>query len=120
VAQDTVRVKGLKELQRTLRDADKNLRASVRKELREAGEIVRSEAATLFSPRDARSAAGYKVRVRQRGVAVEQSLRKTTGLHPEYGSLQMRDALLPALDAKEGEVVSHLEGMLDRLADDFN
>jgi len=115
VAAETVRVKGLRELQRTLRDADKELRLGVRRELREAGEIVRAEAASLFSDHDPRSAAGYKVRVRQRGVAVEQSIGRTTGLRPDYGALQMRDALLPALDAKEEQVVARVELVLDNL-----
>ena len=58
-------------------------------------------------------AAGYKVRVRQSGVAVQQSLRKTTGKRPDYGALQMRRALLPALDANEAETMQKVEAALD-------
>lgn len=115
-----VRVKGLRELQRALKDADKELRLAVRAELREAGEIVRREGQALFERYSPKSAAGYRVRVRMRGVAVEQSLRRTTGQHPEFGRLQLREALEPALDAKEGEVMGRLEEALDNVADRFN
>ena len=66
------------------------------------------------------SAAGYRVYVRQRGVSVEQSLRKTTGEHPEFGTLQMEKALLPALYCNEDEVVRRLEDALDKVAARFN
>jgi hypothetical protein len=111
----TVRVKGLRELQSAFRNVNRDLSKELRSELRDAGRIVQQEAIGLFSPIDARSAAGYKVRVRARGVAVEQSLPRTTGQHPSYGALQMRTALGPALESKEDAVVRQLEGMLDRL-----
>jgi hypothetical protein len=111
----TVQVKGWKELIKASRQIDPNTRRELRKAFREVGELVRSDAAARFSPIDARSAAGYKVRVRQRGVAVEQSIRKTTGRHPEYGAMQMRRALLPALDANEAETVHRVEEALDRV-----
>lgn len=91
----------------------------MRAALREVAEPVRAEAASLFSTVDPRSAAGYRVRVRQRGVSVEQSLRKTTGQHPEYGALQMREALLPALARKEREIEQGMEEAIDRIADHF-
>ena len=94
---------------------DKELAKELRGELKEVGQIVQKEAASLFSGVDTRSAAGYKVRVRARGVAVEQSLRRTTGQHPDYGAKQMREALLPALESKENAVVERLEDMLDSL-----
>jgi hypothetical protein len=111
----TVRVKGLRELQAAFRKMDKELGKELRDELREAGKIVQQEATSRFSHVDARSAAGYKVRVRARGVAVEQSLRRTTGQHAQYGALQMRRALQPALESKEGAVVDRLDRMLDKL-----
>jgi hypothetical protein len=115
VATGTVRVHGLRELNKAFRNVEKDLRKELREELRGVGRIVANEAAGLFAPIDPGSASGFKVRVRQRGVAVEQSKRRTTGAHPEYGGLQMRKALLPALERKEPEVVRGLEGMLDRL-----
>jgi len=117
VAEQTVRVRGLRELNRAFKQVDADLRKELRRELREAGALVADEARSLFEPVDPASAAGYKVRVRQRGVAVEQSRRRTTGLHPEFGLLQMDRALLPALDDKQDEVVAKVEDILDHVGD---
>lgn len=116
MAASTVRVRGLRELQRDFRKMSGDLSKEVRQGLREAAEPVRQEAAALFASVSADSAAGYKVRVRQRGVAVEQSRRRTTGLRPDYGRLQMGRALIPALERRQGEVIKGVEKTLDRLA----
>ena len=120
VSSDTFVVSGFKELVA----ASKSLIPAEQKEVRAAfarsGEIVRSDAAQRFNKYNARSAAGYRVRVRQRGVEVDQSLRKTTGLRPDYGALQMRRALLPALYAKQDEVVAEFEKALDEVTAIFN
>lgn len=113
---DTIRVKGYRELAKSLRYMDKESAAAIRTEFRAIGEIVRAEAAQLFSPISPSSAAGYKVRVRQKGIAVEQSLPRTTGQHPSYGTLQMRRALLPAADAHEEDTINRLEEALDNIA----
>jgi hypothetical protein len=99
--------------------AGKESKREGRNAFKEAGDIVRVEATHRFQPIDARSAAGYRTRVRQRGVAVEQSLRRTTGEHPEFGSLQMRRALIPALDARSDRVERELEHAIDKVADHF-
>lgn len=112
-----IRVRGLRELQRTLQQADKETRKRVREALRETGEIVRKEGASRFSSIDSGSASGFKVRVRQRGVAVEQSRRKTTGKRADYGSLQMRKALVPAIEDKQDEIVEEMEKAIDKIVD---
>src|SRR4029077_2844224 len=94
----TLQVKGYTQLMQALAQSDKASRKAVRDELRKAAEHVRLDGATLFAPTDAKSAAGYRTRVRQRGVAVEQSLRKTTGQHPEFSALQVRRASTTAPD----------------------
>lgn len=114
---DTVRVKGLREFQRALAKGDKETKKQVRDRLKKVGEIVRVAAAERFSGIDAGSASGFRVAVRQRGVAVEQSRKRTTGLRGDYGALQMRRALVPAVDEKEGEVVDEFERALDDIAD---
>lgn len=75
------------------------IRKDVREALRTAGERVRGDSAskTASTLGSARSAAGYRVYVRERGVSVEQSIRKTTGLRPDWGSSQMRRSLVPSL-----------------------
>lgn len=116
----TLVVEGLKPLLKAAKNAGSATNREVRAALRESGEIVRADAAQRLTKYSATSAAGLKVRVRQRGVAVEQSLRKTTGAHPQYGSLQMRRALLPALAKNEPEVEAEFEKALDKIARIFN
>lgn len=116
----TLRVEGYRELLRALQTADKESKREIRSEFRKVGDIVKNDAVRGFSPVNARTAAGFKTRVRQKGVAVEQSLRKTTGLHPEWGSYQMRHALLPALMANEDDTERAMEKAMDRVADHFN
>ena len=106
-------VRGEEEVARGFRQVRRDVLREMRPALRVAAQPVRAEAASLFSTYDPRSAAGYKVRVRLRGVAVEQSLRRTTGQHPEFGALQMRKALVPALDRRGGDVRDEIEHMVD-------
>lgn len=119
MAEETLRVRGYRELLAACDRAGKDSKREVRATLRAVGEIVRSEAEALFDPYNARSARGYRVRVRARGIAVEQSLRRTTGKHPEYGALQMNKALLPARARKGEEIDAAFEVALDRVADRF-
>jgi hypothetical protein len=116
MATGTVRVHGLRALQRDFRRISKSLSKEVRDGLRKAADPVRVEAAALLAPISADSAAGYKIRVRQRGVALEQSRRRTTGLRPDYAKLQFARAMAPAVANKENEVVKGLEDALDDLA----
>jgi hypothetical protein len=116
----TLRIENYRQFMQTLARADKATRKAVRDELRQSGEHVRVDSARLFATTDPRSAAGYRVRVRQRGVAVEQSLRRTTGKHPQFGTLQMRRALLPSLYGNEDRTVRELEQAMTRIAARFN
>lgn len=117
VATETIQVHGLREFQRAAALAGKDTRKEVRDALRESASPVKSRAMVLFSRIDKRSAAGYRIAVRQRGVAVEQRLRKTTGRRPDYGSLQMTRALLPALAAEQPRLERNVERALERIAD---
>lgn len=117
---DTVRARGLREFIRAADHAGPDSKRFVRSAFREAGEDVKKDATLRFGSIDARSAAGYRVSVRQRGVSVYQSIRKTTGLRPDYGRLQMRKALLPALTANEKSTERRLEHAIDLVADHFD
>ena len=110
----TLVVRGYKEFLKAAKDAGSATNREVRTALREAGGIVRTDASSYLGKYSTRSAAGLKVRVRQRGVDVEQSLRKTTGQHPQYGKLQMR-ILLGALYARQPEVEAAFEHALDKV-----
>lgn len=118
MAAGTVYVQGARELQRAFNRADKQLATDLRKELRAVGDVVAVEARSRFGGLSARTAAGMKTRLRGGTVAVEQTLRKTTGRRPDWGAVQMRRALEPALDAKTGEVLRRTEQMLDRIGSD--
>lgn len=106
---------GLAQMLKAAKDAGKETNHEVREALRASGEIVRADAVPRLAKYSSRSAAGLKVRVRQRGVAVEQSLRKTTGRRPDYGALQMTKALLPAATRSEPLVAAEFEHALDKL-----
>lgn len=117
----TVKVEGLRQLERGLKQADADAAKGLRKELREAAKIVSLEARSRFTAIDSRSAMGMVPRVRAGLVAVaEQRRSKTTGKRPDYGALQMKRAFLPALSAKQPEVMRRVENMLDNVAERFN
>lgn len=119
MAASTVRLDGYREFQRAVARADKETKRDVREAFREVAEPVRVDAVARMSGIDTRSATGYRVVVRQRGVAVEQRLRRTTGKHPEYGRLQMRKALEPALAENEDRIERGVENAIDKIADRF-
>lgn len=98
--------------------AGKETRREVRATLREAGDVVKEDWQARMRSIDERSAAGLRTVVRVRGVSVEQSLRKTTGKHPEYGALQMRRGI-HAVDAKRDQAERAMERAIDKVADHF-
>ena len=116
----TLRVSGYREFVRACDHAGKDAKREVRTTLRGVGEAVRVAATSRLARIDERSAAGLRVSVRQQGVFVVQSLRKTTGKRPDYGALQMRRALLPALRSKTDETEHAMEQAVDRVADHFD
>lgn len=109
-----VRVIGLKELIRDLKAAEAEVAKELRRELKQVGDVVRVDAAGRLAEYDVRSAAGLRVRARGASVFVVQSLRKTTGLRPDWGELQVTRALLPAMADNEGEVYAGAEAALER------
>jgi hypothetical protein len=109
----TVRVHGLKDLQSALKKADGDLDKTVKDALREVGDIVKDDA----TGRGSRYAGigKYRTVVRARGVAVEQSKGKVTGLRGDFGALQMNTVLGPALDENADEVEKGAERAIDKL-----
>lgn len=114
---ETVKVEGLREFLRATNKAEVSTKKKVRDRLKEAGDVVREDASRRFSPVSAKTAGGYRVRARVTGVYVEQSLRKTTGTRADYGALQMRRALVPALESKAGDVEREMEKAAEDLAE---
>jgi hypothetical protein len=116
----TLRVRGYSGFLAATARADRESKRYVRETFRQVGDVVRQEAAGRFASTDIRSAAGYRTRVRQRGIVVEQSLGRTTGTRPDFGALQMRRALLPALMSNADTLDRGMERALDRVADHFD
>ena len=116
----TLQVKGYTELLRALQTADKDQKRLIRAELKSVGDAVKQAAASITAAKSGSSAAGYRTAVRQRGVAVTQSRRKTTGVHPEWGSWMMRRALIPSVWAHADDTERRLEQAMDRMAAHFN
>lgn len=115
MAEEAVRVEGLSDLLRALQVVGGEVQSAVVDELRSIGQRVRDDASWKFDRYSTRSAAGYRVVVRQRGVSVEQQLRKTTGRRGDYGALQMREALLPALNDRANEIERRVGQVVERV-----
>ena len=116
----TLRVDGLGGLVKAADAAGKETKKLVRDRLRKMAEPVLADARAKIAPYNATSAARLGISVRRVGtVAVEQRMKRTTGAHPEYGPLQMRKALLPALDENADGIEREFEQALDDIADIF-
>ena len=126
----TLVISGFKETIAAIDTLVPSERAAMRGALEKVGELVRVGGARTLVQYEAEkynrtkwaehSAAGFKTRVRQRGVEVEQSLRKTTGLHPEWGAVQMTHGLLPALFRNELEIIAEFDRAMDKVVVAFN
>lgn len=112
----TVNAGDLAKFRKDLRAIDKEADKALREGLRAAVKPALVEAQNLFRPIRAEDAAGYKIRVRSRGVAIEQTRRRTTGDHPEWGRLQLGVALIPAIERKADEVADGLGDTIEDLA----
>jgi hypothetical protein len=127
----TLVLRGYKEFYSALKHADKDVKVAALAAFKLVGEDIREDGQRLFSnygsaaagatsyggtrASHADSATGYKVKVRARGVDVEQTKRRTTGLHPEYGGAQMRHGLEPALDNNRLELKVRMEQAMDEV-----
>jgi hypothetical protein len=110
----TIQVKGLREFTRALKKADSGLVKAMKSELKEAMEPVRLEAES----RGARYAqiGPYKIVPYGSGnVFVRQGMNTVTGRRPDFGALQMRRVLIPALVSKEGEILEAFEDVVENV-----
>ena len=120
MAEGTVRVKGLSQLNRDFRKLGPELQKELRAELKAVAEPVATEARSLAARFGPKTVRGIAAGSRAGAAVVRQRNRKTTGKRPDFGVLQMRDVLIPAIDAKEEETVRGMERMLDRLGGEFD
>jgi len=115
----TLRVEGYRDFLVACDKAGKETKREVRGTFRKVGDIVKVDASRRLADISLRSAAGYRTYVRQRGVEVDQSLRRTPRKKPDWSFTQMRRALGPSLASNEERVVGEFERAMDTVCDHF-
>ncbi len=127
VADVSIVIDGLAELRRDLRALEPEVAKGITKALHEAGDVVSKEAKSL-APRGPSGMLSAKIRTQvTRGslLFVRDAAMSISPAYPkgynyprviEYGQGGRQAFLLPALEAKAGEVEDHFGRMLDRLA----
>lgn len=113
---ETIKVEGLREWQRDVGKAEKETKQKTREGLQRAAEPVLQDWRRQLSPIHELSASKLRARVRQAGVFVLQTARKTTGERPDFAALQVAQGER-ALDAKSDEAERELEESINELAD---
>jgi hypothetical protein len=122
----TVRVEGLRALQRDFKRMSRDLDKDLTAELKDVAEPVRGAAEQLALGRISHMTQGWSImRVgvsRARGsVYIAPKPRRSAGgtPRPNLARLLLERSMEPAVDQKEASVVTGLERMLDRLADRY-
>jgi hypothetical protein len=120
VGEGSVRVEGLRELNAALGKFAKDAQKELQKELRAVAEPIAADTRSRLGGLGGRTVAGVSAGSSAGAAIVRQRARRTTGLRPDFGALQMRRGFLPALKAGEPGVIRAVDEMLDRLAGQFN
>ena len=115
-----VEVKGMRALDRNLGIFDKNARKELRKQLKAIAEPIAVDVRHGVERFGARTVEGVQAGARTGMAVVRQRAKKTTGLRPDFGTLQMDVAFLPALKKNEPAAIRSIEDMLENLASIFN
>jgi hypothetical protein len=110
-----VSVRGYRETVRALDTINRDAKKAVLRSLALAAEPVAADARQKLGRYAGASLTTIRPRATVRGVFVTQMKRKVTGLRGDFGSIQMREGLLPALDENEGKIIVEVELALDRL-----
>jgi hypothetical protein len=121
-ASSTVKVKGLREMQRAAKAAGKETSREVRKALRDAAVPVQQTALRLAAT-DARAGTKWsrmRIGVSARKVYVAPAARRTVGTaRPNFGGRLLGRAMMPALEQEQDDVMRRMEKALDNIADAF-
>lgn len=127
----TVKIRGLRELDRALGRADKNLRKDLRVRLRAIAQVVATGAKAQAEAKGLRQSgdlirgiqpyaltgrAGVRSTALHRGYNYPARLEWEGGSHGQPGP---RASLLPAYEEKKAVVLAETERLLDRFASDF-
>lgn len=114
MAAGTVRLHGLQEVNRAFNRIDRAVVSEVKDELKKVAEPIAAESRSRISRYRGASTGTIKSAATMKGVVVRQSIRKRSGLRPDFGALQMRH-MLGALFDHEDDVVNGVEDLLDWL-----
>lgn len=113
----SIRIHGLKETQRAFREYYRKLAVQLGKDLkRVAGDPVTADAREKATRYTGASIQTIKPRRSGARVFVEQSARKVTGNRSDFGALQMRRVLVPALEENRDKVTEEVNDLLGRYA----
>jgi len=100
----TVRIRGLRETQRAFVKLGLGIRAELVAELRRVAEPVAATAKDKLARYDGISLGTIGPRTSVLGAFVTQRARKVTGQRPDFGALQMREGLIPALEEHADDI----------------
>lgn len=112
----TVRVEGVREVNAAFRKIDKKLAREFGNDLKKAAAPVVETARQKETKWQGASVGTIRAKRSGPRVFVEQSARKKTGKRSDFGALQMREALVPALDEETTEVFALVTVVLDKYA----
>lgn len=112
---NTVRIKGLRECQRAFQAMDKAAAKELRKALVEVARPVADTARGKLARYQGASVGTVRPRATARGAVVTQGARKVTGRRGDFGVLQQKRVLEPALDENEAVVIRGAEKALDAI-----
>jgi hypothetical protein len=120
MAQATVQIEGLEQLNRALKYVEKGAAKAVRDGFREAVEPVRDSAERLALADIRNMTAGWarmRVGITTKEVYVAPASRRADGTgRSNVGRLLMERAMFPAVKKHEAELVGHTEKVLDDLS----
>ncbi len=111
-----VRIKGLREVDKAFRTMDKDAAKALRKALVEAARPVAETAQETLSRYRGASVKTIRPRASVRGAFVTQGAKKVTGKRGDFGTLQQRTVLEPALEANSDKVMEGAERAIDALS----
>ncbi len=106
---ETIRVRGYRETARALQRVNKGAKLALYAGLRDAADPIAQDARSRLSGYQGIKTSSIRPRVGVRGVYITQGAKKTSGLRPDFGSLQMRVGLLPAAYSRQDDIVTKVE-----------
>ncbi len=119
MAGGALRVEGLKELDRALRNGDRQMQRDLRKRMSGVAKIVSDEGRELIASKYG-GKASRQIRPRVRGTtAYAESRARSKGIRPHFGSLVMR-LLIQARHNRYQDALRELERVIEDLAHGFN